>query len=81
MLPGVYIGLSKREERQAVNYPKQTLSALRKQDLNGIFLRHSLLMSASKISWRSKQSLGTAMCLKQSQITISTFLWDNGAVM
>ena len=42
------------------------------------------LMSASRILWRLKQSLATAMCLKhgqKSQETISTFLWDNGAVM
>ena len=38
-------------------------------------------MSASKISWRSKKSSGTAMCLKHVQGTISTFLWENGAVI
>ena len=39
------------------------------------------LMSASKISWRSKQSLDTAMCLKHSQEAMSTFLWENGAII
>jgi hypothetical protein len=43
------------------------------------FARH--LMSASKILWRSKQSLDTAMCLKQTQETISTILWGYGAVI
>ena len=40
-----------------------------------------LLMSASKISWRSKQSLGTATCLHHSQVAISTLLWGYGAMI
>jgi hypothetical protein len=43
------------------------------------FARH--LMSASKISFLSKQSWGTAMCLTQTQETISTVLWGTGAVI
>jgi hypothetical protein len=38
-------------------------------------------MSASKISWRSKQSLGTAMCLPIGQEIIITILWGNGAII
>ena len=38
-------------------------------------------MSASKISWRSKQSLGTATCLHHSQVAISTLLWGYGAMI
>jgi len=47
------------------------------QDLNGVFVRN--LISASMISWRSKQSMGTVMCLSRGQETISTFLWGCGA--
>jgi len=55
---------------------------LRMPGLSGALgARHTLLMSASKISWRSKQISGTAMCLKQSQVTIRTFLWEHGAVI
>ena len=71
--------LSKREDYRDLNYQKLILSVLRMQDLNGIFTRH--LMSASRTLWRSKQSLGTAMCLKHGQITISTVLWEDGAVI
>ena len=38
-------------------------------------------MSVSNISLRSKQSLGTAMCLEHVQETIRTFLWDIGAII
>jgi hypothetical protein len=38
-------------------------------------------MSASRTLWRSKQSLGSVICLKHSQVTINTLLWDNGAVI
>ena len=61
-----------------MNFPSLTLSALRMLVLSGIFVRN--LMSASKISWRSKQSLVTATCLKHSQETISTILWGRGAM-
>ena len=54
------------------------------QGLSGsLGARYTLLMSALRISWRSKQSLGTVMCLKkkQSQETINTFLWEIGAII
>jgi hypothetical protein len=47
------------------------------QDLN----RVRYLMIASVILRRSKQSLGTAMCLPHGQVTISTLLWEDGAVI
>ena len=49
------------------------------QGLSGIFVRN--LMTASMISWHSKQSLGTAMCLQYGQETMSTFLWGVGAII
>jgi hypothetical protein len=65
------------EEVQFANCLKLTFSVLRMQDFSGIFLiERFLLMSASKISWRLKQSLGTAICLKRTQETISSILWE-----
>ena len=77
---GSHIKLSKREENNRVtNYPKLIFSASRMQGLSGIFVRN--LMTASMISWHSKQSLGTAMCLQYGQETMSTFLWGVGAII
>jgi len=60
----------------------ENLSALRMQDLSRFFLRNFLSMSASRISWRSEQSLGTSMCLNQNQVTkIIMILWEDGAVV
>ena len=56
-----------------------TFSVLRMQDLSGIFVRNSMI--TSRTLWRSKQSLGTVMCLAHSQVTISTLLWEDGAVI
>ena len=70
------------EKIRVANCPMLIFRVLRMQDLSGMFLRKSLLlMSASKISWHSKQSLVTALCLKQSQETISTILSGVGAVI
>ena len=80
VMSGRLIRRLKREERQeTINHKKLRLSVWRLKDRNGIFIRH--LMIALMILLRSKHSLGTAMCLPQIQVTISTFLWGSGAVI